>query len=165
MTIKQIHPIRACCARGLPSRLGIAALSVSVTLALAGCSGLLDVENPNNMQEEELENPTTASSLANGALSTVMRSVGAMFGPYAAVADEAVWIGSRDAWGQLDAGNHASPDNEFTDDAFGFVGEGRWMADEAIERLREFDAQGELRNVQGEEDRTPMIDADRKSVV
>ncbi len=44
-------------------------------------------------------------------------------------------MGSRDAWGQLDAGVLDLPGNEFADQAFPFVGEARWMADEFRGRL------------------------------
>lgn len=48
-------------------------------LLAAGCD--LSVDNPNNLLEQELDNPTVAASLANGAEATVTRALGAMLGP------------------------------------------------------------------------------------
>jgi hypothetical protein len=53
------------------------------------------------------------------------------------VADELMYIGSRDAWQQLDFGFIANPNNEFTDAYFPLLGRARWMADEAEEILLE----------------------------
>ena len=124
-----------------------------------GCSGLLDVENPNNLQEENLSAASSARALAAGAAATVSRSLGAIYGPYHTVTDEVSWRGSRDAWLQLDLGNIADPANEFTDDAFRYVGEGRWMADEAIRRLEGFDAANQLLDTRGRSDRAPLARA------
>jgi hypothetical protein len=135
-----------------PGRLATALAGV----ALLGCSDILEVNNPNNLQEENLAAASSARALAAGAAATVSRSIGAIYGPYHAVTDEVSWRGSRDAWLQLDLGNLADPANEFTDDAFRFLGEGRWMADEAVRRLEAFDAAGQLLDPQGEPDRTPL---------
>lgn len=119
-------------------------LPLAVAAAMAGCGDILDVENPNNLIEEELSNPTAARSIVNGASAVVARGIGAVMGPYAVATDEAIFVGSRDAWRELDAGNLHDPRNEFTDDAFRFFSQGRWMADEAVERVKAFDDEGEL---------------------
>ena len=46
--------------------------------------------------------------------------------------DEITWIGSRDAWGQLDQGFVSNPANEFTDAAFPVLAQARWLADQGI---------------------------------
>ena len=137
----------------------VSRLALVAGLALGGCSDILEVDNPNNLLEEDLGSASSAPALAAGAGATVARSVGAILGPYSTVTDEVSWRGSRDAWFQLDIGNLADPGNEFTDDAFRFVGEGRWMADEAVRRLEEFDAADELKDTRGVPDRTPMVRA------
>lgn len=137
----------------------VSRLALVAALVLGGCSDILEVDNPNNLLEDDLGSPASARALAAGAGATVARSVGAMLGPYSNVTDEVSWRGSRDAWFQLDIGNLADPGNEFTDDAFRFVGEGRWMADEAVRRLEEFDAAGQLKDTRGVPDRTPMVRA------
>lgn len=141
------------------TRLGRRILASAACVLLAGCSGILDVDNPNNLQEDDLGSPSTARALAAGAGATVARAYGAMLGPYSTVGDEVVWIGSRDAWFQLDIGSIADPANEFTDDAFRFVGEARWMADEAIKRLEDFDAANQLLDLRGVPDRNPLARA------
>jgi hypothetical protein len=137
----------------------VSRFALVAAFALGGCSGILDVDNPNNLLEDDLSSPASARALAAGAGATVARSIGAILGPYSNVTDEVSWRGSRDAWFQLDIGNVADPGNEFTDDAFRFVGEGRWMADEAVRRLEAFDAAGELKSPTGVPDRTPLVRA------
>jgi starch-binding outer membrane protein, SusD/RagB family len=65
---------------------------------------------------------------------------------HAAASDELVFTGSRDAWIQLQEGDLRDPANEFSDAAWPSVTEGRWMADEAVRLLSQFDADGELTN-------------------
>ncbi len=102
-----------------------------------GCE-LLDVENPNNLVEDDLGDPIVAGPMANGVEAAVTRALGFITAPYSVGTDECTWVGSRDAWGQLDAGALDFPGNEFTDQAFPFVGEARWMSDEFKRRLEAF---------------------------
>jgi hypothetical protein len=122
---------------------GIVLLSF-LTLFLWGCEGILDVKNPNNVLEEDLQNPSAAAGIANGALFTVAQGIGYVLAPYETVTDEVRWIGSRDAWGQLDNGTVGDPYNEFVDAAWPYITEGRWMADKAVTLLEGFDAAGTL---------------------
>jgi len=119
----------------LPKAVSIALLALLVTIA--GCD-LLEVSNPNNLTEEELDNPASAPAMANGAEATVTRALGAILAPYSTGTDELTWIGSRDAWDELDRGDLDNPSNEFTDAAFPFVGEARWTTDDYIGRIEEF---------------------------
>jgi len=114
--------------------------------AIAACSSLLDVKNPNNVNASDLDNPAAAPSIANGALSAVAYAWGAMLTEYATVSDELTWIGSRDGFRELDVGNLTNQTNEFTDAAFPYVGRARWMADLAIQKLSGFDSAGTLKN-------------------
>lgn len=130
---------------GSPARRGGSlALALLLGLGIGGCDGLLDVENPNNIQQEDLEDPTSVTAAINGAHGTVTRGLIAMAGPYSTITDEITWIGSRDAWQQLDQGFIADPYNEFSDGAFSFIAQGRWMADEAIRLARPFYDEGSL---------------------
>jgi hypothetical protein len=117
------------------------ALSVAV---LAACSSLLDVENPNNVNQDNLNNPAAAAALANGALSATARALGNVLTPYSEATDELTWIGSRDAWNDLDEGYLTGITNEFVDAAFPQVAQSRWLSDEAIKRLSAFDVAGQL---------------------
>jgi len=111
------------------------ALLVALLMPLAACD-LTDVENPNDLVEEDVQARAAANAVANGALATVSRGIGFMIAPYSTTTDELTWIGSRDAWNQLNQGNMVDPANEFVDAAFPFLAEGRWMADNAIEIVR-----------------------------
>ena len=119
---------------------------VSLVLAalMAGCSGLLDVENPNNVNQDNLNNPAAAAALANGALSATARAWGTVLTPYSEATDELTWIGSRDAWSDLDQGYLSGITNEFVDAAFPSLAQARWLSDEAIKRLNAFAAAGVL---------------------
>ena len=125
---------------------GLGALLVALLVGVAACSNPLDVENPNNLVAGDLNNPQGLTSAVNGALSTTTFAVSDMLAPYAAATDQIENIGSRDAWRQLDYGNIANPDNEFTDGAFPSLGEARYMADKAIRLAREFDEEGTIPN-------------------
>ena len=109
--------------------------------SMAGCD-LLDVENPNNLLEEDLGNSAAADPMANGLEGAVTRALSYITAPYSVGTDELTWVGSRDAWGQLDAGAMEFAGNEFTNQAFPFVGEARWMSDNFKGRLEAFQAEG-----------------------
>jgi hypothetical protein len=111
---------------------------------LAGCSGLFDVENPNQMLRGDLSNPVAADAVANGALSTVARGLASTILPIAVVGDELKWVGSYDSGRELEQGNLSNALNEFTMSAFPMISEGRWMADEAIRLLSTMDEEGTL---------------------
>ena len=115
----------------------------AMLVALAGLTGcdLLDVENPNNLVQEDIEDPAAANAIANGALATTTRALGYLTALSGTSSDEVTWIGSRDGWGQLNEGKFGDPRNEFTDAAFPFMGEARWMADEAKALIDGFTAE------------------------
>ncbi len=108
-------------------------LAASV-LALGACN-ILDVDNPNNLVEESIRTETAANAVVNGAAALVARSVSSIWQPFLIASDELTWIGSRDAWLQLDQGFVSDFNNEFTDAAFPELGRARWMADEAVRIL------------------------------
>ena len=109
-------------------------MALGAALAMGACN-LLDVENPNNLVQSDVEDIAAANAAVNGAQSTVIRAYSRMIGSYSTTADEFTWIGSRDAWNTLNNGNVTDPANEFVDENFPFVGEARWMADEAVRLL------------------------------
>ena len=109
-------------------------------LPLGACD-LLDVDNPNNLVQSDVENIAAANAVVNGAQATVVRAWSRMVGSYSTASDEFTWIGSRDAWNTLNLGNMSDPANEFVDEHFPFVGEARWMTDEAVRLLEEHQAE------------------------
>lgn len=125
--------------------LPVLAISLGVGLMVAGCN-VLEVDNPNNLIEEDLNNPSASTAMANGTEASVARALGAIFAPYHTATDELTWIGSRDAWSELDIGTVSNALNEFTDAAFPYVAEARWQADEFIGRLEGFKEDGTLPN-------------------
>ncbi len=124
----------------------VRSLAFAFALVLFGCEGLLDVQNPNNVLEEDLSKPAAAPGIVNGALATVSQGIGYILSPYTVATDETRWIGSRDAWGQIDNGTVGDINNEFVDGAWPFINEGRWTADKAVSLLEGFDKAGTLVN-------------------
>jgi hypothetical protein len=108
---------------------------VAGTLLLSGCSGLLDVDNPNNLVEEAIQQEAAANGVVNGALWHVSEALGSVWEGPAVTSNELYWIGSRDAWGALDQGFISDNANEFTDAAFPNLGQAAWMAQNAVEIL------------------------------
>ena len=104
-------------------------------LLFNNCS--LDADNPNNLLEEGLD-IRAFGPMVNGLEGVVIRAYGNILAPYSVASDEMIWIGSRDAWQQLNFGNLDGIGNEFVDGAFFYVNEARYWADDVINRGLEF---------------------------
>jgi starch-binding outer membrane protein, SusD/RagB family len=111
-------------------------LAIAGALGMTGCD-ILDVDNPNNLLEEDVRQISAANAMVNGSLATVSIAISRAWQPVSVASDEMVWIGSRDAWQQLDFGQLSDVSNEFLDENFPFLGRARWMADEAEEIMLE----------------------------
>ena len=123
----------------------IASLSLIALLALGtGACDLLNVENPNTLEEDQLSQPTAAEPMLNGLQANVTEGVTSMLAPYSSATDELIWVGSRGAWRNLSRGFFGTPDNEFTDTRFLDVAEAEWMARDFISRLEGFQEEGTL---------------------
>lgn len=123
----------------------IVSLSLIVLLAVGiGACDLLEVENPNTLEQQQLNEPTSAAPMVGGLQSAVTRGVGYIYAPYSSASDELIWVGTRDAYANLSRGNIANPNNEFTDLAFTFVAEAEWTAREFVGRLEGFQEEGTL---------------------
>jgi len=123
----------------------IATLSLIVLLALGvGACDLLDVENPNTLEEDQLSEPTAAEPMLNGLQANVTEGVTSILAPYSSATDELIWVGSRSAWLGLSRGFIGDPNNEFTDTRFLEVAEAEWMSREFISRLEAFREEGTL---------------------
>ncbi len=123
---------------------GVAAMSAAALLG--ACSGVLDVDNPNNVVDEALNNPSATASIVNGAGASVIRALNSVLAPYGTVTDELTWSGSRDGFKQLDDGGVSDPFNEYVDAATFNVSEARYLTDEAITRLLGFEKNSTLAN-------------------
>jgi len=97
-------------------------LGVALVIALAACSSLLDVKNPNSVTEGDLNTPKSAANQANGALASLARAWGQILTPYSMATDDLTWTGSRDACHSMAQGTISEPTNEFVDAAFFYVG-------------------------------------------
>lgn len=128
--------------RARPARALAAALACA--LAAAGCGSILDVNNPNNVVEDNLADPASATPLANGVVGITIRAVNAVLDPYSTVTDELDFVGSQDGFFQLDIGNVSNPAIQFSDNAFQRVAEARWTADQALGRFADWDKRGVL---------------------
>ncbi len=125
------------------TRRALAALTISGAL-LAACHSLLDVNNPNNVGAEALKNAGAAAAIVTGAENSTARALASIYTPYAVATDETVWVGSRDAYAQLDNGNIADPNNEYVDASYFHIGESRWLAEQAIASLVTFNGAAKL---------------------
>ena len=115
------------------------AAAIAAAALLGACNNVLDVDNPNNVVDEALNNPTATASIVNGAGASVIKAFNSVLAPYGAVTDELTWSGSRDGFKQLDDGGVSDPFNEYVDAATFNVSEARYLADEAITRLLGFE--------------------------
>jgi len=116
-------------------RFGAALLALMLGVGASACNNLLDVDNPNNVVGDDILLPSAAQALANGALYELQSGYTYVLMVYSTASDELTWVGSRDAYQQLDLGNVDNPLNEFTDQAFKDMAPARWMGDEAIKIL------------------------------
>lgn len=127
--------------------LGRLALAATVMIPL-GCANPFDtdVKNPNAVVETALADAAGATTLVNGQGAAVTRALTAILAPYSVATDELTWVGSREFWKNLDDGDVSDPVNEYTDGAFPFVTEARWLSNFAIDRVTSFQTAGTLRN-------------------
>lgn len=105
--------------------------ALGAIVLLGGCD-LLDVDNPNALVQADIEKITAATAAVNGAEATVARGVASIYASFSTVGDEITWIGSRDAWNELDQGTPNNTGNEFVDGSFPSIAQARWMADFAV---------------------------------
>jgi hypothetical protein len=132
--------------RGASTRRGARVLATLCAALVAGCSGQFDVTNPNQLGQADLDRPEAALALVNGAEATAARALAQLLFPLEAASDDIVSIGSYDASRELDQGYLANPNNEFVTSAFSSLSEARFMADEAIRQLTQFDSAGTLQS-------------------
>ena len=121
-------------------RWGLALVAV-LTVGTTGCDSLLDVENPNNVVQSDLEDASSVNAMVNGALSLAGSAVGDVAVSTSDLADEFKHTGSQNWAAELDVGSITNPEGR-SDALFNALAEARWMADEAIAIATEFS--GEL---------------------
>lgn len=124
-------------------RIYIFAVLILSAAGLTGCD-LLDVNNPNSLTEEDVDNPVTAEFLVNGSEAKVADGVSGYLAVYSAASDELNWVGSFDAWQDVMIGNFDDRTNQFVDQEYPTISQARWWADDVIEQLEKFDSEGRL---------------------
>jgi hypothetical protein len=121
---------------------------VLATLALAGCKGMLDVDNPNNVSSDALDEPTAAPAILNGAINTGANALSSLLNAYNIISDETFQAGSRDDYRLLDTGGIDINTNEYLQASYLVAMRARWMAEQAITKLSKFDKDGVLQDKQ-----------------
>jgi hypothetical protein len=114
------------------------------TLALAGCKGLLEVDNPNNVSSDALDVPTAASAIVNGAINTGANALSSLLNAYTIISDESFQTGSRDDYRLLDTGGIEINTNEYLQASYLVAMRARWMAEQAIQKVGKFNDDGVL---------------------
>jgi hypothetical protein len=119
-------------------------LLIALTAVPVGCEGLLDVENPASINDEDIRRAEGAELWANGALRTVQEGWDGMLAVASASSDELTFVGPHGWWGELDRGNVATLTNNALNREYRPLASGEWMAREALHVLDSLDAAGEL---------------------
>ncbi len=123
-----------------------AGLVIALTGVSGGCQGLLDVDNPGSITDDDIRDPESAEAWANGALTMAMEGWDGELALVSAASDETTFVGPHGWWGELDRGNLSDPGNAGLTGRFPRIASAQWMADEAIELLTGFHDQGLLRD-------------------
>ncbi len=113
------------------------ALVAALALTTAGCDSLLDVENPNNVVQEDLENATSVNALVNGAHALVAEALGDVTVSTADLSDEFQHTGSQNWAAELDVGSITNVEGR-SNALFNSLSTARWMAEEAIATAEQF---------------------------
>lgn len=121
------------------------AVVIMAGMGLTGCN-LLEVDNPNSLVEDDVNNPVTAEFLVNGVEGTLADGVSGYLAVYSVASDEMNWVGSFDAWQDVMIGNFQDPTNQFIDQEYPTVSKARWWADDVITKLEKFDEDGLLKD-------------------
>jgi hypothetical protein len=120
------------------------ALAGLCAVAAAGCNNLLQVDNPNNVNAEELANPSSATNQVNGTLAALTRGANQLVGHVSSASDEIAWTGSLDGMDRLNRGFVRDPYNEFLIDATSGMSTARFMANRTVKQLEAFKAENRL---------------------
>ena len=122
----------------------VGVLALMVAVGTTGCESLLDVDNPNNVGESDLQDPESVAAVVNGALAVTAEAYTTLTRAHVTLTDEYDWSGSWDAAGELERGALGNTANDFTKEGFNDVAGARWLADEAYRLTKEFSAAGTL---------------------
>src|SRR5690606_3706723 len=116
----------------------------ALALLLGACESLMEVTNPNNVGQDDVEQPAAARALVNGSLTSVSGAVGRVLVAHGAMTDEFTWRGSFNHMNQLDMGIVRDGANQYTESAFNNLASSRWLTEETIMLLEGHEAAGNL---------------------
>lgn len=116
------------------------AFMAALVATTTGCGSLLDVENPNNVVQEDLENASSVNAMVNGAHALVSDAVSDVTVSTADLSDEFVHTGSQNWAAELDVGSITNVEGR-SNALFNSLSEARWMADEAIATAEQFSSE------------------------
>ena len=117
---------------------------VSGSALLAGCDGLLDVENVTAIEADDLRNAQSAEIWTNGAQAAAQEAWDRTLVLLSWASDEWTWVGPHGWWGELDLGRIDAPDNAGLETAYDEVASAHWFTNEAIELLDSLQQAGAL---------------------
>ncbi len=126
-------------------RARVLALALTI-VAAAGCDSLLEVDNPNNVGQDDLQEAGSVAAIVNGALSETAEAYTTVARAHVTLTDEYDWVGSWDAAGEMERGALGNTANDFTKEGFNDLATARWLADEAYRLTTQFDTEGTLPN-------------------
>ncbi len=127
------------------ARRALKAMLLSTSLMIVGgCSSLLEVDNPNNVSSGALDVPAAAPAIVNGAINTGAQAISSLLNAYTIISDETFQTGSRDDYRLLDTGEIDANTNEYLQASYLQAMRARWMAEQAIAKVSQFDADGSL---------------------
>lgn len=121
-----------------------AATLSAAALAAAGCGSVLEVDNPNNVNAESLDDPASAKAQVNGALAALTRGVGMLLGPVETASDDMSWSGSLEGMQRFDRGFLRDPYNEFLENSYALMTPARFTANRAVKQLETFQTRNQL---------------------
>ncbi len=121
-------------------RWGAGLTALALAAGAAGCNNLLDVTNPNNVVQSDLESPSAVNALVNGALSETAQSLGEVAVSTSDLSDETTHTGSQNWAAELDVGSITNPEGR-SDALTNQLSTSRWLSDEAIRTAEQFAGQ------------------------
>jgi hypothetical protein len=122
------------------------AVALALLAGAAGCRGLLDVSNPNNVNSTALDNPSAAAAEVNGEVAALVRALEQVVGDIETASDNIQWSGSLDGMNDLNKGNVRNPYNEFTENSMFGMTPARFTANQAVQKLTGFQTANVLKD-------------------
>lgn len=122
------------------------AAALALIAGAAGCQGLLDVSNPNNVNSTALDNPSAAGAEVAGEVAALARGLEQVVGHIETASDDIQWTGSLDGMNDLNKGNVRNPYNEFTENSMFGMTPARFMANQTVQKLSGFQKDGTLKD-------------------